>query len=191
MSRPKGSKNKIKGNLQKEFSTEENTLAPNSNCPIVKRGRGRPKKVTTEYNLVIPKEAKSTLIALFGNIKDLKREIRRLRKIKLACRAGSKERIELHRKIKELKHQLKNWQDQKDTQVEQKIEIKIKDKSIHTSLLTEEEAKEKHSNDNGCMFFNICKKEKDIKGINVTCFNPKYYIEKIDRKCTQLDSNCP
>ena len=38
--------------------------------------------------------------------KDIKRDIRKLKKIKLACRSGSNERIILHRKIKELKKQL-------------------------------------------------------------------------------------
>ena len=42
------------------------------------------------------------------NIKELKREIRQLKKLKLKCRSGSPERIELHRKIKDLKEQLKS-----------------------------------------------------------------------------------
>jgi len=37
---------------------------------------------------------------------DIKKEIRSLKKLKLQCRAGSKERIDLHRKISDLKKQL-------------------------------------------------------------------------------------
>lgn len=40
------------------------------------------------------------------NEKELKRQIRRLRKLKLQMKSGSKDRIELHRKIKELKIRL-------------------------------------------------------------------------------------
>jgi len=40
------------------------------------------------------------------NEKDIKREIRQLKKLKRACRAGSDERLELYRKIKELQAQL-------------------------------------------------------------------------------------
>jgi hypothetical protein len=38
--------------------------------------------------------------------KEIKAEIRRLRKVKLQCKAGTKERLELGRKIKDLKKQL-------------------------------------------------------------------------------------
>ena len=38
--------------------------------------------------------------------KEIKQEIRRLKKLKLQCRPGSKERIELHRQIKDLKKQI-------------------------------------------------------------------------------------
>jgi ABC-type uncharacterized transport system ATPase subunit len=37
---------------------------------------------------------------------DIKREIRQLKKLKLKCRTGSKERIDLYRQIKDLKKQL-------------------------------------------------------------------------------------
>jgi len=40
------------------------------------------------------------------NIKEIKLEINRLRRLKLKCRSGSKERIELHRQIKGLQSQL-------------------------------------------------------------------------------------
>lgn len=39
-------------------------------------------------------------------IKELKHEIKELKKLKLQLRPGSKERIEIHRKIKELKKEL-------------------------------------------------------------------------------------
>jgi len=42
------------------------------------------------------------------NMKDLKREIRALRKLKRDLRAGTPERIEIGRKIKMLKKQLEN-----------------------------------------------------------------------------------
>jgi len=40
------------------------------------------------------------------NEKQIKQEIRRLKKVKLACRSGSVERIKLHRQIKALKKKL-------------------------------------------------------------------------------------
>ena len=40
--------------------------------------------------------------------KEIKQEVRKLKKLKLACRAGSKERIALHRQIQALKKQLPN-----------------------------------------------------------------------------------
>jgi hypothetical protein len=43
-----------------------------------------------------------------SNIKDLKREIRQLRKIKRDLRAGTPERLEIGRKIKALKKQLED-----------------------------------------------------------------------------------
>jgi hypothetical protein len=41
------------------------------------------------------------------SVKEIKKEIRGLRRLKLQCRSGTPERIALHRKIKELKEQLK------------------------------------------------------------------------------------
>jgi hypothetical protein len=40
------------------------------------------------------------------NLNDIKKEIKQLHKLKLQCKAGSKERIALHRKIKTLQGQL-------------------------------------------------------------------------------------
>ena len=45
-------------------------------------------------------------IISFVPVKDLKREIRELRKLKNKMQPNSKERVELHRKIKDLKAQL-------------------------------------------------------------------------------------
>jgi uncharacterized coiled-coil DUF342 family protein len=42
------------------------------------------------------------------NVKEIKAQIREVRKLKLQCRAGTKERIDLGRKLKELKAQLNN-----------------------------------------------------------------------------------
>jgi len=39
-------------------------------------------------------------------IKEIKTDIRKLKKLKKACRAGTKERLELHRQIKELQDKL-------------------------------------------------------------------------------------
>lgn len=41
-------------------------------------------------------------------IKDIKKEIKRVRRLKLQCKSGSPERIALHRKIKELQAQLQS-----------------------------------------------------------------------------------
>lgn len=40
--------------------------------------------------------------------KEIKKEIKKLRRLKLSCKAGSKERLSLHHKIKELQGQLSN-----------------------------------------------------------------------------------
>jgi hypothetical protein len=188
--RPKGSKNKPK-NLEEvardKLRSEANTLTPSNatSSPIIKRGRGRPRKTPVVDELVIPKKANTLLIAIFGNAREIKSEIRRLRKIKLQCRAGSKERIDLHRKIKELKQQLANV---KDNPVNREENLVLEHKQAEkTPLLTEEEQKIKHPDDNGCMYFNICKKIKDDKATNKTCYNPRYYIDKLDRKCSQLN----
>ena len=78
---------------------------------MIKRGRGRPKgsknkaKINkeelkfTENNTIIP--------ALFGTEEELKKEIRKLRKLKNQMKAGSKERIKYHRQWKRLKYELK------------------------------------------------------------------------------------
>jgi hypothetical protein len=87
--RPKGSKNK------------KTLTEPGNSEAIVKRGRGRPRK-----NKAIERIDPVINIPLVGNFKDIKKEIRQLRKLKLQCRPGSEERIDLEHKIKALKKQL-------------------------------------------------------------------------------------
>ena len=41
-----------------------------------------------------------------GNLKEIKKEIRQLKKLKLQCQPGSAERLDLGHKIKDLKRQL-------------------------------------------------------------------------------------
>lgn len=104
MSRPKGSKNrpKIRDTSTGLEETKKSEIEVSS--INIKRGRGRPRKNPIIYDDELEIE-KDNLISptLLGNNKDVKREIRKLRKLKLACRAGSEERIALHRQIKELK----------------------------------------------------------------------------------------
>jgi len=87
MGRTKGAKNKI------------NSFVYNDKSETIKRGRGRPRKNT----IIKTKE-------ITGNKKDIKQEIKRLKKLKLQCRAGDKQRILLHRQIKELKEKLNTIQ---------------------------------------------------------------------------------
>ena len=116
-------------------------------------GRGRPKgsknklkaEVPTEtIGLVRPSDLDTSALSGVGivvptrNIKDLKREIRALKKLKLECRAGSPERIELYRKIKELKVRLIALK-----KVKSEVEIPILDEKkykktiIYTGYLSE------------------------------------------------------
>jgi hypothetical protein len=102
MARTKGSKNKpkeIKGKGLAE-NTEIKNLSPDNSIKqelsplLIKRGRGRPKGAKGK-----PKEIKETSL----EIKRIKKEIKDLRAEKLSLPAGDKKRIELHRKIKEMK----------------------------------------------------------------------------------------
>jgi len=141
MGRRKGSKNKPKiitpslENLEDEQreqvapadSIEIKNLTPGNDTkqelgdipPIIKRGRGRPRKnpVGEESVKVIIGEKISVVNSpspIYTNIKNLKREIRQLKKLKLQCRAGSSERIKLHHKIKGMKIQLAELKKQKN-----------------------------------------------------------------------------
>jgi uncharacterized protein with von Willebrand factor type A (vWA) domain len=93
MSRPKGSKNK-------KILLEEGNLT-SQNDTVVKRGRGRPRKIKLNEALEIKQENN-----LIINPKEVKKEIRALRKLKLQCRAGTPERIDLEHKIKALKNKI-------------------------------------------------------------------------------------
>ena len=42
------------------------------------------------------------------------------------------------------------------------------------------------SDSNGCNCFSICKKINIDGVINNTCYNPKYFIDKLGRECKQL-----
>lgn len=64
----------------------------------------RNKKILTKRNLTIKKD--TPLIKLLGSEKEIKKEIRKFKKLKRQCRAGTKERIDLHRRIKALKRDL-------------------------------------------------------------------------------------
>lgn len=188
MSRPKGSKNKPKIAEAVEINLGvQKPLTPSNSAsaPIIKRGRGRPRKIKQLDNELEIKKDNTLPPILFGNVKDIKKQIREMRRIKLDMRAGTVERVELHRKIKELKNQLKTLQEQK--QSGQDIEIKIKTTKTEP-ILSEEEKNTKYSNDNGCMYFNYCKKLRDVQGKNDVCYHPKYCIEKLDRKCSQLNN---
>lgn len=76
------------------------------------------------------------------NEKQLKQEIRRLKKVKLACRSGSKERIKLHRQIKTLKKKLEyqSIKDQEKTLIIKEI-IKFKPHRINLYKFTVKELK--------------------------------------------------
>ena len=73
-------------------------------------GRGRPKGSKNKTNLkdeaLEIKKDNTLLINLFGDKKEIKKVIRKLRKLKLLCQPGSAERLDLGRKIKDLKRQL-------------------------------------------------------------------------------------
>lgn len=97
--------------------------------------RGRPKgsknKITLADEALKIKKNNTLLVNLFGNVKEVKKEIRRLRKIKLACRSGSTERLNLEHSIKELKKQLKD-----NSVIEPDKEKLIKQILIKDSLLS-------------------------------------------------------
>jgi len=69
------------------------------------RPKGSKNKNKKSDRLSIKKD-NSLLVNLFGNKKEIKKEIRKLHKLKLKCRAGTPERIKLHRQIKDLKGKL-------------------------------------------------------------------------------------
>jgi hypothetical protein len=69
-----------------------------------KGSKNKPKAIDNELEI---KKDNTLLVNLFGTPKEIKLEIKRLRRLKRECRSGTPERINLHRKIKELQEQLK------------------------------------------------------------------------------------
>jgi hypothetical protein len=111
MSRPKGSKNKTK-NIEVIPVVDTSEIKPGQEPrqepgQVIKRGRGRPRgtgKIQKTITEVINNPVSEPVISNI-NIKDLKSEIRQLKKLKLQCRPGSAERLDLEHKIKDLKKQ--------------------------------------------------------------------------------------
>ena len=61
------------------------------------------------------------------DIKELKKQIKRLKRLKLKCRAGCKERIDLHRQIKRLQNKITEQnqpEPEKDLLIEKILKIK-------------------------------------------------------------------
>jgi len=61
------------------------------------------------------------------DIKEIKKKIKRLKRLKLKCRTGSKERIDLHRQIKQLQYKLEEYnkpEPEKDLLIEKILIIK-------------------------------------------------------------------
>lgn len=68
------------------------------------------------------------------NEKETKKEIKRLKRLKLACRAGSIERIELHRKIIALKNKL-NEQTENIDPIKKELMEKIYDAKPYLKVI--------------------------------------------------------
>jgi hypothetical protein len=100
------------------------------------RLKGSKNKTNLSNEALKIKEDNKISLNVYGNVKDLKSEIRRLKKIKLECRAGTKERIELHRKIKELKLKLEETKKQAPIPEPEKIDTKIYVKRYYTGYLS-------------------------------------------------------
>jgi predicted transcriptional regulator len=66
------------------------------------RPKGSKNKPKENKEVLEIKKDPSVLPSLFGSEKEIKKEIRKLKKLKKQCRPGTTERIDLHRKIKEL-----------------------------------------------------------------------------------------
>lgn len=45
----------------------------------------------------------------------------------------------------------------------------------------------KHPDDNGCSYFNYCKKINKDGLVNRTCYNPVHFFDKLEEKCSQLN----
>jgi uncharacterized protein with von Willebrand factor type A (vWA) domain len=69
------------------------------------RPKGSKNKSNLKAEALEIKQDNTLLVNLFGNNKDIKKEIRALKKLKLQCRPGTAERLDLEHKIKALKKQ--------------------------------------------------------------------------------------
>ena len=171
MSRPKGSKNK-------------KTLAKLNDKPVIKRGRGRPRKIKE----VISEPRPEPVNISSGNIKDIKRQIRELKKLKLQMKPGSKDRIKTHRHIKELKKQLAGIKETKENLAVVENPLSVFPKLMQRPKAEPIIALENCPDSNGCSYFGYCKAINKNGLINRTCYNPGYIIGKLDKKCNQLIS---
>lgn len=100
------------------------------------------------------------------DIREIKKEIKQLKKLKLKCRAGTKERISLGRQIKDLKSQL----------IEQNKPEPEKDKIISNILKIEADKHIKPS------FKDL---EIDLRKFSIKELN--YHLEKLTKKGIKND----
>jgi len=110
----------------------------------------RPKGSKNKIKILTPE--KEIRVEKPGNKKDTNQEIKRLKKLKLQCRPGSQERIELHRQIKLLKAKLviikENITPEKEElikKIEARKPIWWKDLNIDLTVFTIEELKEHYN----------------------------------------------
>jgi hypothetical protein len=106
--RPKGSKNK-KTLLEAGIPAKADVILQGgdiiSSEPI-KRGRGRPKKVIIAGDVHLTKDIPAVSNLSKAEKKDLKKKYRELRRLKKGLKPGSPERIDIGRKMKEIKDKL-------------------------------------------------------------------------------------
>jgi len=145
--------------------------------------RGRPKGSKNKKKIDIVGEDQQLLPAptLFcGTTKQLKQEIRELKKLKLQCQAGSPERIKLHRQLQSLKKQLQSAPVaslQEQSQLSMPIEKPVREREeIHFEALSDGVTA-------GCIYENYCQREIALTGINKACQNPLHCINKLAGKC--------
>jgi len=170
-----------KGSLNKKTLLKLSQPEP----AVIKRGRGRPRKVniitpSLDNQKILQDEQREQVNISSGSLKDLKRQIRALKKLKLQMKSGSKDRIDTHRKIQALKKQLNNLPKTQETETK----YEPKERKQPEPLVV---AGEKYPDNNGCSYFSICK-GLNSKKENVTCHNPIYFMEKLNRKCSELKS---
>ena len=91
---------------------------------------GKNKSKLSDEALAIKQETN-----IMVNPKEIKKEIRALKKLKIACRAGTKERIDLHRQIKDLKNKLIDFnkpEPEKEPIIAEILKIETERKTIPT-----------------------------------------------------------